>query len=107
MFNHLSVLLLLVTFAFTTHSANAETMGEKVYSVVSVNADVAKSGNAAQICEKPSVSAESQQIEKPDGSFDVANISCGIPPIPPIGCRVGACICDQHGRNCQWTFICN
>jgi len=36
-----------------------------------------------------------------------ANLSCGIPPIPPIGCTVGACICDQYGRNCRWTFVCN
>lgn len=35
------------------------------------------------------------------------NINCGIPPIPPIGCRVGACMCDQSGRNCRWTFVCN
>lgn len=35
-----------------------------------------------------------------------ANLSCGIPPIPPIGCKVGACVCDQYGQNCQWQFIC-
>lgn len=35
------------------------------------------------------------------------NIKCGIPPIPPIGCQVGACACDQSGYNCQWTFVCN
>lgn len=34
------------------------------------------------------------------------NLACGIPPIPPIGCRVGPCICDQSGRYCQWQFIC-
>lgn len=47
-----------------------------------------------------------------DSGFDPrylrkTNLSCGIPPIPPIGCRVGACVCDQYGNNCQWTFICN
>jgi hypothetical protein len=36
-----------------------------------------------------------------------ANIKCGIPPIPPIGCQVGGCVCDQSGYNCQWTFNCN
>lgn len=42
-----------------------------------------------------------------DGSFlKTQNINCGIPPIPPIGCRVGACICDQTGTRCQWTFVC-
>ena len=35
------------------------------------------------------------------------NMACGLPPLPPLGCRVGACVCDQNGRNCQWTFICN
>jgi len=37
----------------------------------------------------------------------LASINCGIAPIPPIGCRVGACVCDQYGRNCRYTFICN
>lgn len=31
---------------------------------------------------------------------------CGIPPLPPIGCKLGPCVCDQNGQNCQWTFIC-
>ncbi len=35
-----------------------------------------------------------------------ANMACGIPPIPPIGCTVGPCVCDQNGNNCQWTMIC-
>lgn len=42
-----------------------------------------------------------------DGSFIKAqNINCGLPPLPPIGCRVGPCVCDQTGTRCQWTFIC-
>ena len=42
-----------------------------------------------------------------EGSFIKAqNINCGIPPIPPIGCRVGPCVCDQTGTRCQWTFVC-
>lgn len=36
----------------------------------------------------------------------VSSFACGIAPIPPIGCRVGPCVCDQNGENCQWTFIC-
>lgn len=36
-----------------------------------------------------------------------ANMACGLPPLPPLGCKVGACVCDQNGQNCQWTFICN
>jgi hypothetical protein len=35
-----------------------------------------------------------------------ANLSCGIAPIPPIGCKVGPCVCDEHGQNCKWTFTC-
>ena len=34
------------------------------------------------------------------------SMACGVTPIPPIGCKVGACSCDQNGSNCQWTFIC-
>lgn len=43
-----------------------------------------------------------------DGRILVAQVSlaCGIAPIPPIGCKVGPCVCDQSGNNCQWTFIC-
>lgn len=39
--------------------------------------------------------------------MQVASLNCGIPPIPPVGCKVGACVCDQYGRNCSWTFVCN
>lgn len=35
------------------------------------------------------------------------NLACGLPPLPPLGCQVGPCVCDEHGRNCRWTFICN
>lgn len=34
-------------------------------------------------------------------------MSCGLPPLPPLGCRVGPCTCDASGNNCQWTFICS
>lgn len=36
----------------------------------------------------------------------VASLKCGLRPIPPLGCQVGACVCDRSGYNCQWTFIC-
>lgn len=36
----------------------------------------------------------------------VANLACGLPPLAPIGCKVGLCVCDQNGKNCQWTFVC-
>lgn len=35
------------------------------------------------------------------------SIRCGIPPIRPIGCKVGPCVCDQNGQNCHYEFICN
>ena len=34
------------------------------------------------------------------------NWACGMQPIPPMGCKVGACVCDTNGNNCQWTMIC-
>ena len=37
----------------------------------------------------------------------LANFRCGLKPLPPLGCRVGACVCDSNGNNCQWTFICS
>jgi len=37
----------------------------------------------------------------------VQNLNCGIPPMAPLGCKVGACVCDSRGQNCHWTFICN
>lgn len=36
-----------------------------------------------------------------------ANVQCGIPPIPPVGCKQAVCICDDYGMNCRWEFICN
>lgn len=40
------------------------------------------------------------------GSMMKVNMACGLKPLPPLGCQVGACMCDQYGQNCQWTFIC-
>ena len=33
------------------------------------------------------------------------NMQCGIPPIPRIGCQIGACVCDGGGR-CYWQQVC-
>ncbi len=39
------------------------------------------------------------------------SMQCGIAPIPPVGCRIGSCVCDRspYGgtTNCHWTFVCN
>lgn len=53
------------------------------------------------------VGAASFPIAEPTRSTVTrANFGCGIPPIPPIGCRVGPCVCDQRGQNCRYQFIC-
>src|SRR3989442_690422 len=35
-----------------------------------------------------------------------SSLACGLAPLPPLGCTVGACVCDQYGQNCHWTFVC-
>lgn len=57
-----------------------------------------KSGNSTAL---PANLLSNQQ-----GSMMKVNLSCGLRPLPPLGCQVGACMCDQNGNNCQWTFIC-
>lgn len=37
----------------------------------------------------------------------LANMACGLPPLPPLGCKVGPCVCDKNGQNCQYTFVCS
>jgi hypothetical protein len=39
------------------------------------------------------------------GSALAQSLACGIPPIPPIGCRSPHCVCDVYGH-CQWVFDC-
>ncbi len=41
------------------------------------------------------------------GGPALANLACGLPPLPPLGCKVGPCVCDKDGKNCQYTFICS
>lgn len=47
------------------------------------------------------------KINRSESFIKMENMACGIKPIPPIGCVVGNCVCDQNGSNCRWTFICN
>ena len=49
------------------------------------------------------------QVSKPPHPMVLAQSSmkCGFAPFPPMGCKVGDCVCDQNGSNCQWTFVCN
>jgi hypothetical protein len=37
----------------------------------------------------------------------VFNWSCGLKPLPPMGCQIGACVCDEDGDNCSWQTICD
>jgi len=31
---------------------------------------------------------------------------CGLPPLPPIGCKQAICVCDSSGNYCSWQFVC-
>lgn len=51
--------------------------------------------------------AHTSQAEQMRALFGpVYNLKCGLPPLPPLGCEVGECMCDQSGNNCRWTFRC-
>lgn len=52
------------------------------------------------------MSSTANLLSEQQGSMMKVNLSCGLRPLPPLGCQVGACMCDQNGNNCQWTFIC-
>jgi hypothetical protein len=56
-----------------------------------------------------SVSA-SGPVEPVEPSPMQVSMQCGVAPIPPVGCRVGSCVCDRspYGgtSNCHWTFVC-
>jgi hypothetical protein len=43
----------------------------------------------------------------PVGYLQKVNLSCGLPPLPPVGCKLGSCVCDANGNNCRWTFVCD
>jgi len=48
-----------------------------------------------------------QRLQLEPGRIEQTSMKCGLPPLAPLGCRVGPCVCDQTGQNCQWQFICN
>lgn len=37
-------------------------------------------------------------------SLAYANLQCGLKPLPPLGCEVAYCQCDDDG--CRWVFSC-
>jgi hypothetical protein len=58
-------------------------------------------------CAQADMTSAPQNAERTDfrNMMQLANSACGFAPFPPLGCRLGNCVCDQY-RNCQWTFIC-
>ena len=60
-----------------------------------------------KICEDDmSIEDAQSEVTKSSGGFDMS-WKCGFKPFPPFGCKVGSCVCDSTGNNCEWTFICN
>lgn len=51
---------------------------------------------------------QSQDVDRYLNPFkaELANFKCGLKPLPPLGCKVGRCVCDQNGNNCQWVMDC-
>ena len=37
----------------------------------------------------------------------LAGAFCGPQPPAAPGCKVGPCVCDKNGQNCQWTMVCS
>jgi hypothetical protein len=64
--------------------------------------------NYQQLLNRPSQTNEvyTKLFGNKEGSMMKVNMYCGFKPFPPLGCQVGACVCDQNGNNCQWTFVC-
>lgn len=56
-------------------------------------------------------SAQTRTLLKPPPNASLirvqGNMSCGFAPFPPLGCKVGPCVCDQNRQNCHYEFICN
>ena len=40
------------------------------------------------------------------GSARAQIVQCGIPPLPPLGCKNPRCVCDTSGH-CHWEFDCS
>jgi hypothetical protein len=55
----------------------------------------------------PSVPNEGFQSPLKPFLEEVGRFSCGMKPYVRSGCRIGDCVCDKNGRNCEWQVICN
>ena len=96
--------LLLTPFAF---AGNAELLTEST---------ATKATNQSEWCTEISQFEDGKSNETLGNNYaeeikltdlvQLANIRCGVKPVPPVGCKIGACVCDQSG-NCSWTFICS
>jgi hypothetical protein len=103
-------LILIAFFVFFQVTSNASLPVNEQSGEISKQSAATVGSQMNQLLESMGLGADSS-YQSSAGRFDeftqVVNLSCGIPPIPPVGCKVGACVCDRNGRNCQWTFICN
>jgi hypothetical protein len=66
----------------------------------------------ASASSQSAVEKDARLLKTPNASFDInalikTNLSCGLPPLPPLGCKNPTCFCDQNGNNCRWIFQCN
>ena len=88
-------ILTIFLFCFSIVGMSAEVMG------LNEKFDAKESFVIPAVQKNNSLNLDERYLRKVQTS-----ISCGMAPLPPMGCRVGSCVCDSRGQNCQWTFIC-
>ena len=92
-------LLLIVSFAFSA-SADLTKLSQEPTAIESNQAGVVEK-DVLQNALKSQGFGPTQVIP--------SNMSCGFPPLPPLGCRNPQCRCVvENGRQtCQWIFQCS
>ena len=93
-----SLLAVTATVAFAGPIFDDSVQSENAYTATKQELLFKKSSN--------STASAANLLSEQQGSMMKVNLSCGLRPLPPLGCQVGPCTCDQNGNNCQWTFIC-
>ena len=58
-----------------------------------------------EICDKAFEAGEESK-DTQDGNLN-SSFKCGFKPFPPFGCKIGRCICDRNGQNCEWEVVCD
>lgn len=103
-------LFLILGLAMVSQPVGAEELNGLKITSVTADYQVAKIdatiGNCSKVL-KSQVAEPTQSTMEITNSFDVASLNCGLRPLPPLGCRVGSCVCNSMGQNCSWTFVCN